>query len=61
MAFAHSSDTHVMRTSLAGQPTRSSATTLRASGTDGGVPGKYEPRDSGSFGAAPIWLDPKNP
>jgi len=38
MAFAHSSDTQVMSTSLAGQPTSSSATKRRASGTDAGVP-----------------------
>ena len=37
-AFAHSSDTQVMRTSRAGQPASSSATNLRASGTDAGVP-----------------------
>lgn len=40
IAFAQNSDTQVMRTSLAGQPTRSSATNLRASGTDAGVPRK---------------------
>jgi len=38
IALAHSSDTHVMSVSLAGQPTRSSATKRRASGTDAGVP-----------------------
>ena len=38
MAFAQSSDTQVMRTSRAGQPPSSSATNLRASGTDAGVP-----------------------
>ena len=38
MAFAHSSDTQVMSTSRAGQPSSSSATSRRASGTDAGVP-----------------------
>jgi len=38
IAFAQSSDTQVMRTSRAGQPASSSATNLRASGTEAGVP-----------------------
>jgi hypothetical protein len=40
IAFAQNSDTHVMSASLAGQPASSSATNLRASGTDAGVPRK---------------------
>jgi hypothetical protein len=38
IAFAQSSDTQVMSTSLAGQPTSSSPTKRRAEGTDAGVP-----------------------
>jgi hypothetical protein len=40
IAFAASSDTHVMRTSRAGQPASSPATNRRASGTDAGTPRK---------------------
>jgi hypothetical protein len=40
IAFAQSSETHVIRVSLAGQPARSSPTNLRASGTEAGVPRK---------------------
>jgi hypothetical protein len=38
IAFAQSSDAQVIRTSRAGQPASNSATNLRASGTDAGVP-----------------------
>jgi hypothetical protein len=40
IAFAHNSETHVVRVSLAGQPASISATNLRASGTEAGVPRK---------------------
>ncbi len=55
IAFADSSDTQVMRTSRAGQPASSSATNLRASGTDAGVPRNV--RAEGRAG----WAGPANP
>jgi hypothetical protein len=40
IAFEHSSDTHISRTSLAGHPASTSPANRRAAGTDAGTPRK---------------------
>src|SRR6266568_4864542 len=52
IAFEHSSDTHIMRVSLAGQPASSSPTNLRAAGTEADVPRKV--RTQGLVGRADL-------
>ena len=59
IAFVHSSDTHVTRVSLAGQPASSADTNARARSTETGVPGKTRvdrslPSDHRSTGYAAV-------